>query len=142
MGSVAGEEHPAGTVVPSLAALAQEPRAPAQLLHTEVGADNAGEGVTHLLDRQRRGQGCVLAQPVPRDGAIPAIAERHHDHGAVDVRAREHGLLGRVSELDVSKHDVGLVLVPDEVDAQQIPDRAVRSVATHDIVGRHGCAVP
>jgi hypothetical protein len=52
----------------------------------------------------------------PRRCPEPAVAERHHDDRAVAAGPGEHRLLGRVGQLHVGEHDVGLVLRADEVD--------------------------
>jgi len=46
----------------------------------------------------------------------------------------EEGLLGRPAQRHVGEDDVRLVLLADEVHADQPPNRAVRAVGPHDVL--------
>ena len=131
---VARDEHPTGPVVPGLPAFGQEPRTPPHVGHAVVLTGDAQERVTDLVQRHGFGQRRLLAQPVPGDGAEPAVAERDREHDAALVRHTGQDVLRRTRQRHVGQQDVRLVLPADEVDADQIPDRAVGAVAPHHVL--------
>ncbi len=140
MCGVAGDEHPPGAVVPGLLALREEPRTPPHLGHAEVFAGDALERGTHLLHGDRLLQRSLFPQAVPRDGAEPAVAERYDDHRAALVGDAGQRVGRRRRQPHIGKQNVRLVLLADEVDAEQSPDGAVRAVAAHHVSGTDGLA--
>ena len=91
--------------------------------------------------RDRLLQRRLFAQPVPGDGAEPAVAERDHQHRTALVGDTGQRVLRCPRQVHVGEQDVSLVLLAGEPDADQLPDGAVRAVASDDVLRRDGRAV-
>ena len=135
MGGVAREEHAPLAVVARLASLAEEPGAPARLLHAEVVARDAPERrhasrrIGHRLVQRHL---LAAAGPTRSPGTSRRRRVRRAPGPPSPVAPNIVSSGGRV-ETDVGQHDVGRVLRADEVHPDQAADRAVRAVRAHDV---------
>jgi hypothetical protein len=117
---VSGEQHPADAIPRHLALVAVEAGGPARLRHPEVAAEHPLHHAPDLLEIERI-LDIDLASGVAGDDAVPAVAERDHEHEAVAVAADREQVGRWVGQPHVGQHQRPDRRPAGEVQAEGVP---------------------